>query len=158
MASGGHLDRIAAEFGVHFISHTRRVEGRHQSKARRTCSTLLKKHGEAHLRLVFALINTSENRGNWSAPFFTAVSWLVLTKPDWVERRGFLDQFDCIDLDFLLRRAKHINPAAPTHILIIPNKEIPTVNDVEDEDVETMGRLFLTAKGKSSLQCKLSYK
>ena len=41
---------------------------------------------------------------------------------------------------------RDIHPAAPTHVLIIPNKEIPTVNDVEDEDVETMGRLFLTAK------------
>ncbi|MEO9528861.1 hypothetical protein [Roseibium sp.] len=114
MASGGLVDRIAAEFGVHFISHTRRSEGRHQSKARRTCQTLLKKHGPEHLRLVFGLINTAENRGNWSAPCFTSVSWLVLSKPDWVERRGFLDQFDKIDLGALLDVAKQLNPAAPT--------------------------------------------
>ncbi|MHA7777377.1 hypothetical protein [Roseibium sp. M-1] len=114
MASGGLVDRIAGEFGVHFIAHTRRTEGRHQSKARRTCQTLLKKHGEAHLRLVFGLINTAGNRGNWSAPCLTAVSWLVLNKADWVERQGFLDHFDSIDLGELLARAKHINPAAPT--------------------------------------------
>jgi len=114
MASGGLVDRIAGEFGVHFIAHTRRVQGRHQSKARRTCQTLLKKHGAEHLRLVFGLINTAGNRGNWSAPCFTAVSWLVLHKPDWVDRRGFLDHFDSIDLEALLARAKHINPAAPT--------------------------------------------
>jgi len=114
MASGGIVDRIAAEFGVHFISHTKRAQGRHQSKARRTCQTLLKKHGPEHLRLVFGLINTAENRGNWSAPCFTAVSWLVSTKPDWVERQGFLDQFDKIDLGRLLTVAKGLNPAAPT--------------------------------------------
>ncbi|GAB2183791.1 hypothetical protein [Roseibium sp. LAB1] len=119
MASGGLVDRIAAEYGVHFVSYTRRVQGRHQSKARRTCQTLLQKHGAEHLRLVFGLINTAENRGNWSAPCFTAVSWLVLNKPDWVERRGFLDQFDRIDLEALLSSAKHINPAAPTITLAV---------------------------------------
>lgn len=41
---------------------------------------------------------------------------------------------------------KDINPQAPVHILIIPNKEIPTVDDVEDADTELLGRLFLTAK------------
>jgi hypothetical protein len=119
MASGGLVDRIAAEFGVHFISHTRRAQGRHQSKARRTCQTLLKKHGADHLRLVFGLINTTENRGNWSAPCFTAVSWLVLSKPDWVERQGFLDRFDQIDLGSLLALAKDLNPAAPTITLSV---------------------------------------
>lgn len=114
MASGAVVDRIAAEFGVHFIAHTRRTEGRHQSKARRTCQTLLKKHGPEHLRLVFGLINTAENRGNWSAPCFTAVSWLVLNKPDWVDRQGFLDHFDRIDLQALMAVAKQLNPAAPT--------------------------------------------
>ena len=114
MASGGLVDRIAAEFGVHFIAYTRRVEGRHQSKARRTCQTLLKKHGPEHLRLVFGLINTAENRGNWSAQCFTAVSWLVLNKPDWVERRGFLGKFDRVNLQALLEKAKEINPSAPT--------------------------------------------
>ncbi|MCK7613621.1 hypothetical protein [Roseibium sediminicola] len=114
MASGAVVDRIAAEFGVHFVAHTRRAEGRHQSKARRTCQTLLKKHGPEHLRLVFGLINTAENRGNWSAPCFTAVSWLVLNKPDWVDRQGFLDHFDRIDLQALLAVAKQLNPAAPT--------------------------------------------
>ncbi|WP_422377474.1 hypothetical protein [Roseibium sp.] len=119
MASGGLVDRIAAEFGVHFIAHTRRVEGRHQSKARRTCLTLLKKHGPEHLRLVFGLINTAENRGNWSAQCFTAVSWLVLNKPSWIERRGFLDRFDKINLQALLEKSKEINPSAPTVTLSV---------------------------------------
>ena len=41
---------------------------------------------------------------------------------------------------------RDINPAAPVHILIIPNREIPTVNDLADEDVELAGYMLLTAK------------
>ncbi len=119
MASGGTVDRIAAEYGVHFVNHTKRIEGRHQSKARRTCQTLLKKHGAEHLRLVLGLINTAENRGNWSAPCVTAVSWLVLNKPEWVARRDFLTFFDQLDLEALLTSAKQINPAAPTITLSV---------------------------------------
>lgn len=40
---------------------------------------------------------------------------------------------------------KDIAPQAPQHILIIPNKVIPTVNDVEPEDQMVLGKLFLTA-------------
>ena len=41
---------------------------------------------------------------------------------------------------------RDINPQAPTHILIVPNKVIPTVNDTSIEDEITLGRLFLIAK------------
>ena len=41
---------------------------------------------------------------------------------------------------------RDINPAAPTHILIVPNKEIPTVNDLEDEDEALAGHMLVTAK------------
>ncbi len=41
---------------------------------------------------------------------------------------------------------KDIAPQAPVHILIIPKKEIPTVNDVQPEDAPTLGKLFLAAK------------
>lgn len=39
-----------------------------------------------------------------------------------------------------------INPQAPVHILIIPKKIIPTINDLNPEDAELVGRLFLIAK------------
>ncbi|MBO6509391.1 MAG: hypothetical protein JJ866_18120 [Roseibium sp.] len=119
MASGGHVDRIAAEFGVHFVASTKRADGRHQSKARRTCAALLKNHGAAHLRLVLGLINTEKNRGNWSAPVITAVSWLVLNKPQWVARRDFLEVFDSLDLAQFLLKARDINPSAPTVTLSV---------------------------------------
>lgn len=41
---------------------------------------------------------------------------------------------------------RDINPQAPTHILIIPNKIIPTVNDISAEDESTLGYLFIVAK------------
>jgi histidine triad (HIT) family protein len=41
---------------------------------------------------------------------------------------------------------RDINPQAPVHILIIPKKPIPTINDLTDRDAELVGRLFLAAK------------
>jgi histidine triad (HIT) family protein len=41
---------------------------------------------------------------------------------------------------------KDISPQAPVHILIIPNKEIPTVDDVTEADAEMLGWMFLAAK------------
>jgi histidine triad (HIT) family protein len=39
-----------------------------------------------------------------------------------------------------------INPQAPIHILIIPKKEIPTINDIESNDAELIGKIIITAK------------
>ncbi|MDY6216387.1 purine nucleoside phosphoramidase [Actinobacillus porcinus] len=47
--------------------------------------------------------------------------------------------------DELVTAFRDIAPQAPTHILIIPNKLIPTVNDVTTEDEATLGRLFTVA-------------
>ncbi len=41
---------------------------------------------------------------------------------------------------------RDISPAAPVHILIVPNKEIPTVNDLTEEDAALVGHMMLTAK------------
>lgn len=41
---------------------------------------------------------------------------------------------------------RDINPRAPTHILIIPKQHISTINDLEPENAELVGRLFLAAK------------
>ena len=41
---------------------------------------------------------------------------------------------------------RDINPVAPTHILIVPLKPIPTLNDLEAVDGAVMGHLFLVAK------------
>ncbi|WP_038173059.1 MULTISPECIES: purine nucleoside phosphoramidase [Vibrio] len=53
---------------------------------------------------------------------------------------------DVIYQDDLVTAFRDINPRAPSHILIIPNKLIPTVNDIEDEDEVVMGRMFVVAR------------
>ncbi len=39
-----------------------------------------------------------------------------------------------------------IKPVAPIHILIIPKRHIPSVDDLEPEDKDLMGELLLKAK------------
>lgn len=41
---------------------------------------------------------------------------------------------------------RDIAPAAPTHILVIPRRHIPTLNDLEPADATLTGRLLLAAK------------
>jgi len=41
---------------------------------------------------------------------------------------------------------RDINPAAKTHLLIIPKKEIPTLNDITDDDKILMSEMFFIAK------------
>ena len=53
---------------------------------------------------------------------------------------------DTVYQDDLVTAFRDINPQAPTHILIVPNKVIPTVNDVTPEDEQALGRLFIVAK------------
>ncbi|PJF29202.1 MAG: histidine triad nucleotide-binding protein [Phototrophicales bacterium] len=48
--------------------------------------------------------------------------------------------------DDLVTAFKDINPLAPVHILIVPNKEIATVDDVEVDDEPILGRMFTVAK------------
>jgi len=39
-----------------------------------------------------------------------------------------------------------IHPVAPTHILIVPNKHIASVNEIHPEDEPVMGQLFTVAR------------
>jgi histidine triad (HIT) family protein len=38
-----------------------------------------------------------------------------------------------------------INPQAPMHVLVIPNKHVPTINDITVDDREIVGQLFRAA-------------
>jgi histidine triad (HIT) family protein len=48
--------------------------------------------------------------------------------------------------DELVTAFRDISPQAKCHILIIPNKLIPTVNDVEESDELALGRMFTVAR------------
>src|SRR2546423_1174453 len=45
-----------------------------------------------------------------------------------------------------------IQPQAPVHVLVIPKKQIPTLNDLEAGDADLVGGMFLGAKkGRSEM-------
>lgn len=52
---------------------------------------------------------------------------------------------DIVYQDDLVTAFRDINPAAPTHILIVPNQAIPTVNDLTDADETVAGRMMVVA-------------
>ena len=74
--------------------------------------------------------------------------------------RGVNKMTDCIFCRIVNNRARavivhqddqatafrDIHPVAPTHILIVPNKHIESVNALEAEDEQLMGRLFRVAR------------
>ncbi len=41
---------------------------------------------------------------------------------------------------------KDINPKSPIHLLIVPKKHIPSINDIEEKDIQIIGELFFIAK------------
>ena len=41
---------------------------------------------------------------------------------------------------------RDISPQAPVHFLVIPKKEIRTINDINEEDRSLIGELFIVAK------------
>lgn len=53
---------------------------------------------------------------------------------------------DIVYRDDRVTAFRDINPAAPTHILIAPNREIPTVNDLDEADAALVGHMVLVAK------------
>jgi histidine triad (HIT) family protein len=59
---------------------------------------------------------------------------------------------DIVYEDDLVLAFKDISPQAPVHILIIPKKEIPTVNDITSDDEIALGRLFRVAAKIAKVQ------
>ena len=41
---------------------------------------------------------------------------------------------------------RDINPLAPTHVLVIPKVDIATVNDIQPEQAELIGKMVLAAQ------------
>lgn len=53
---------------------------------------------------------------------------------------------DIVYQDDKVTAFRDISPQAPTHVLIVPNRLIPTVNDITEEDTELVGHLFVVAR------------
>ncbi len=52
---------------------------------------------------------------------------------------------DTVYQDDRVTAFRDIAPKAPVHVLIVPNKAIPTVNDIAAEDEALIGHLFVVA-------------
>lgn len=52
---------------------------------------------------------------------------------------------DMVYQDDVVSAFRDIHPRAPTHVLIVPNKAIPTVNEVTVEDERALGHMFVVA-------------
>ena len=53
---------------------------------------------------------------------------------------------DIVYQDEQVTAFRDIEPQAPVHILIVPAKEIPTVNDIQPEDEQLIGHMFSVAR------------
>ena len=53
---------------------------------------------------------------------------------------------DIVFQDEMVTCFRDIHPQAPVHILIVPNREIATVNDLDQDDIPLIGHMVLTAK------------
>ncbi len=52
---------------------------------------------------------------------------------------------DLVYQDELVTAFRDVQPQAPTHILVVPNKPVATVADVTDEDEPALGRMIRVA-------------
>ncbi len=53
---------------------------------------------------------------------------------------------DIVYQDEQVTAFRDIEPQAPIHILIVPSKEIPTVNDIKIDDEKLIGHMFTVAQ------------
>jgi histidine triad (HIT) family protein len=52
---------------------------------------------------------------------------------------------DILYQDELVTAFRDVAPQAPTHVLIVPNRAIPTAADVTEADERALGRMFTVA-------------
>ena len=56
------------------------------------------------------------------------------------------EKADIVYKDDYITAFKDIDPNAPVHILIIPNKKIHSLNDIQEEDSNYLSNILLVAK------------
>ena len=61
-------------------------------------------------------------------------------------RYGMQGRARAVPADVQQVQCECIRPQAPVHVLIVTNKEIPSVNDVEEEEEALLGHMFVVAK------------
>lgn len=59
---------------------------------------------------------------------------------------------DIVYEDEAILAFRDINPQAPVHVLIIPKQEIATVNDIQPDQAELIGKMVLAAQHIANLE------
>ena len=52
---------------------------------------------------------------------------------------------DIVYEDDVVLAFRDINPQAPTHVLVIPREPVATINDLQPDHAEVVGRMYLAA-------------
>jgi len=66
---------------------------------------------------------------------------------------------DIVYEDDLCLAFRDVAPQAPTHVLVIPKKEIPSLADLADEDQRLVGHLYLVMRNLANqLGLELGYR
>ncbi len=52
---------------------------------------------------------------------------------------------DIVHQDDLVTAFRDVAPAAPTHVLVVPNRVVPSARDVDEGDEPVLGRMFAVA-------------
>lgn len=53
---------------------------------------------------------------------------------------------DVVYADEYVTAFRDIQPVAPTHVLIVPNKHIPSTNELTEEDAHLLGKMNIAAQ------------
>ena len=53
---------------------------------------------------------------------------------------------DVVYADEYVTAFRDIQPVTPTHVLIVPNKHIPSINELTEEDAHLLGKMNLAAQ------------
>ena len=53
---------------------------------------------------------------------------------------------------------KDISPQAPTHVLVIPKGHISTINDLDINNADVVGKMFLAAKKVAEIEILPEYR
>jgi hypothetical protein len=100
------LARLCAALDVKIVPVTRRPRD-NETTAKATLRAILAEHGEQHFTLtVRTVTETNGNARAMVAPVLLAISDVLLAYPKWASTTAWLEAFDAINLQSLLRLAR----------------------------------------------------
>jgi hypothetical protein len=101
------LARLCAALDVKIVPVSGGRPRANETTAKATLRDILAEHGEQHFTMTIrTIIETEGNARAMVAPVLLAISDVLLAYPSWASTTAWLDAFDAIDLQSLLRLAR----------------------------------------------------